>query len=525
MRYRALLLPFLLAGCLERLRDEKLAALSDSDTDTTTAGDDSGDSSPMPTTGTTGEEPEETGDPSSGGALDIGRPPTIADFFAPVSVNAAGPLVIDAEIIGATKTELVLERDGQEVERVKNPTLPWELPITSEKTFDGNYAVTLRAWSSTGAMSEKHADTTIDLPTGGTLRAEWQEPGVIPSTAAAVVPIVAGDLAVEDGALVAMSIGGELWLHRFDANLQPQGVVQPYCGDGICAWAPSAMVADPQDPDRVYVVGNDFNGQAWVMCFMINGQPVWPSALELPNGHASGVAVDTVFPDRLFVSGWRELEEGSNAKMWTVQAAKVTGGSEYESTYQQMGLTRTSHNRANDVILLDDRVILVGATEIDPPDQQAPYGLKRGNILEYENFALKEQYQIPSWDPAAESEFLGSTPTQPGFDVVGTFSASSGTDPSPLSATFTDSIDAAVVDIADITGTFSATTRHPENTVIVGEFLPTAVVSLPLWDTVYSGIPFSRARDVTADRFGRVFMVGERLDGNQTRGVVELINP
>ncbi len=524
MTYRALL-PLLLAGCslVDQARDDKLEVLSD--TDTTTTGDEPGDSSPMPTTGTTTGE-EETGDPSSGGALDIGRPPTIVDFFAPVSVNAAGPLVIDAEIIGATKTELVLERDGQEVERVKNPTLPWELPITSEKTFDGNYAVTLRAWSSTGGMSEKHADTTIDLPTGGTLRAEWQEPGVIPSTAAAVVPIVAGDLAVEDGALVAISIGGELWLQRFDVNLQPQGVVQPHCGDGICAWAPSAMVDDPQDPDRVYVVGNDFNGQAWVMCFTINGQPVWPAALELPNGHASGVAVDTVFPDRLFVSGWRELDlQGSNARMWIVQAADVTGEFEYKSSYQQMGITYPSRNRANDVAIVDDRVILVGATEIKNPNQFEPHGLRRGNVLEYENFALKEKFQIPSWDAWARSEFFACAPTPFGVDVVGTYFAT-GDNPSPLLVEFADTLEPTAADFEEVTGSYVAATRHPEHTIVVGEFFPTAAGSFPLWNTPYSsGSPFSRARGVAADRFGRLFIVGERIEGNETRGFVEQINP
>ncbi|MGB1012688.1 MAG: hypothetical protein ACPG4T_01040, partial [Nannocystaceae bacterium] len=78
---------------------------------------------------------------------------------------------IDAEVADAVRTRLVIERDGEEVAAVDDPKLPWELPITSESTFDGSYTITLQAWASGGAHATASRDVTVDLPTGGTLAA------------------------------------------------------------------------------------------------------------------------------------------------------------------------------------------------------------------------------------------------------------------------------------------------------------------------------------------------------------------
>ncbi len=526
MTHRALLPIFLLAGCslVDQIRDDKLAALSDSDT---TTGAEPEDTTPMPTTGTTGE-PEESSETSGGGEFDIGRPPTIADFFAPLTVNAAGPLVVDAEIIGATKTELVLERDGEEVERVKNPSLPWKLPITSEKTFDGNYTVTLRAWASTGAMSEKHADTIIDLPTGGTLRAQWQEPGVIPSTAAAVVPVVAGDLAAEDGALVAMAIGGELWLHRFDTQLNLRSAVHAFCGDGICAWAPVAMAVDRANQGHVFVAGNDFNGQAWLMKFDVSGQPVWPSAIKLPNGHVTGVAVDTEFEQRVFLSGWRELDQGSNARLWIVQDGEVTGATDYASTCTADGVVKQAWNQASDVLVLaDGRIILSGTTTVDSPEEWCP---SRGSLFAYENFSLVEKFHVPTWgeDELTQSSFATISATQTRLFAGGWLAGSVDNEEHVHTSTFKTDFSPIQSTILDTpSGSYSTASIHPENTpIFAGEYLPSGAATLDLWGQPYSSpVAFSRILGSTVDRFGRVYLVGERAGNNTTLAAVEAVNP
>ncbi|MGB1016816.1 MAG: hypothetical protein ACPG4T_21935, partial [Nannocystaceae bacterium] len=146
------------------------------------------------------------------------------------------------------------------------------------------------------------------------------------------------------------------------------------------------------------------------MKFDVSGQPVWAEAVKLDNGHASGVAHEAEF-DRVFVSGWAEYSENdfewSNSKMWIVQAGEAVGQVEYESTYEWQGLPKPAENRAHGITITDiGRVLLVGETMISPED--ADEGFTRGNLIEFDNFALTERFHVPTWgEYSAQSGFQG----------------------------------------------------------------------------------------------------------------------
>jgi len=530
-----------LAGC--SIVDHKRAEFEDgegadfdSSTDPTTDGEESGQ--PVPTTGgwtglatsTSNADTDTDTDTDTTGGMPAEDPPTVDHFAVRSEVDEAGPLWINATVSGAAETELEILRDGELFDTIKNPKFPRDIPITSG-SFDGNYTFILHAWSSNGLSASATKTSVVDLPEGGTLQASWQDMGDSPSSAAAIVPVQAGNLAGEDGVLAALGINGKLRLYRFDTDLQLQAPVQAWCGEGSCHWEPAGMVVDTQNPDHVYVVGNGDDG-ARLMKFDVNGQPMWPEAVKLDTGHASGVAYEAEF-DRVFVSGWAEYSvddvEWSNSKMWIVQAGEAVAQLEYESTYEWQGQPRTAKNRAHGVTLSDTgRVLLVGETMISPLD--ADEGFTRGNIIEFDNFALTEKFHVPTWgDDSARSGFQGVASDKNGGFVAAGWYQGDGS-PRGYFISFDNQLqpEGQHSSPTEPEGVHNAVALHPErHLVVAGVQEPTASAFSPtLWASRYvSGAAFSRARAITIDRYGRVFLAGEKSVNGQLRATVELLRP
>ncbi|MGB1014584.1 MAG: serine/threonine-protein kinase [Nannocystaceae bacterium] len=308
--------------------------------------------------------------------------------------------------------------------------------------------------------------------------------------------------------------------------------VQAHCGNGSCLWEPSGMVADTQNPDHVYVVGNGAGG-AWLMKFDVNGQPVWPEAVELANGHASGVAYEAEF-DRVFVSGWAEYEENdvewSNSKMWIVQAGELVGQMEYESTYELQGQPRNAKNRAFGITLTETgRVLLVGQTQIPDPDTEVR--LARGNLIEFDNFALVEKFHVPTWgDDLAQSSFSSVVSDTSGEAVAAGWYQSDDSPRVGYFISFNDELHPEGLFSApdEPEGVNNAAAIHPEkHLIVVGVQEPAATAYAPtLWGSRYvSGAALSRAQDLALDRYGRIFLAGEKSVNGQLRATVELIRP
>ncbi|MGB1016099.1 MAG: hypothetical protein ACPG4T_18335 [Nannocystaceae bacterium] len=524
-----------LAGC--SIVDNKRAEFeeaenseAESSTDPTTDGEESG--RPVPTTGgstdagsgSVGDTDEETtGAPPS-------EPPVIHEFEVTAEVDEAGPLQVDAEISGAVEVDLVISRGGEELDTIHDPAFPWELPITSD-SFDGEYTFELRAWSTEGVEASTTAASVVDLPEGGSKQAGWFDTGELPSSAAAIVPVRAGNIAGSDGVLAALGIGGELWLYRFDTDLQVKAPIHAWCGDGPCMWEPSGMVVDTQNPDHVYVVGNGADG-ARLMKFDVNGQPKWPEAVELANGHASGVAYEAEF-DRVFVSGWAEYsednQEWSNSKMWIVQGGEAVAQMEYESSYVWEGVPTRAKNRAFGITIIETgRVLLVGETQIAGFNIQET--IRRGNVIEFDNFALDEKFRIPTWgDESAQSSFQGVVSDTSGGVVAAGWYQGDGSPRVGYFISFNDQLqpEGQHSSPSEPEGVFNAGAMHPAGHLIVaGVQEPAASAVAPtLWDSPYVSGAFSRAWDITTDRYGRVFLVGEKSVNGQLRATVEMLRP
>jgi len=517
----------LLTGCslVEQAHADKLAAASDTDgtTDDTSETDTTGP--PEPTTGgSTGETtgPDITTDT---GSISLGEPPVIRDFFVDATIQEAGPLWIDAEVADAVRTRLVIERGGEEVAAVDDPKLPWEFRVTSESTFDGSYTITLQAWASGGAQATASRDVMIDLPTGGTVAASWEDSGDRPSSVAALGIIRADNVAPSDGVIAALAVDGqdgpEMRLYRFDTDLTLKNPVQAWCGGDICRWTPTGLVVDEQN--HVWVVGND-DEFSWLMKFDANGQPLWSEAHKLHGGHATGVAVDDTYT---YIAGWADKSENlsnwTDARIWVVQSGVTVGVLDYGSV---LGEDQPANNRAHGVAITSTgRVLLAGETQVFDPNDNTR--IPRATLLEFTGLALDRQWQAPTWVDGWEQSVFGVIAPN-GTDVVAAgWYAPGVSDPLVHYAVFSGDLEpAAVTSSNQPKGTYSALATHPEGHVIkTGIMGSSAVVSAPdLWGSVVLP-PFTRSNGVQTDRYGRILIAGEALINGEIRAMLTKITP
>ncbi|MGB1012687.1 MAG: hypothetical protein ACPG4T_01035, partial [Nannocystaceae bacterium] len=81
----------LLTGCIQQVHRDKLQAASDTDNTSGDTGDDNTTGMPEPTTGGSIDEPTGNDITSESGAISLGDPPRIVDFFVDTSIHEAGP--------------------------------------------------------------------------------------------------------------------------------------------------------------------------------------------------------------------------------------------------------------------------------------------------------------------------------------------------------------------------------------------------------------------------------------------------
>ncbi|MGB1017048.1 MAG: hypothetical protein ACPG4T_23125, partial [Nannocystaceae bacterium] len=235
----------------------------------------------------------------------------------------------------------------------------------------------------------------------------------------------------------------------------------------------------------------------------------------------------------VFVSGWAEYEENgvewSNSKMWIVQAGEAVAQMEYESSYLWEGVSARAKNRAFGITLSDTgRVLLAGETVISADESEK--GLTRGNVIEFDNFSLSEKFRVPTWgDESARSGFQGVASDSSGIVAAGWYHGEGS-----YSRGFFISLNEQLQpegqhsSSTEPEGSNNAAAIHPErHLVVAGVQEPTASAFAPdLWTSRYvSDAAFSRARAITIDRYGRIFLAGEKSLNGQLRATLELVRP